>query len=147
MVIERTQNGILDINKGIICHQVNCCGAIGAGVSGAIIRKYPIVGKKYTELCKRSTKYDLFGTIQPIEINDDLTIVNLFTQLNYGNSKKTGIIYTDMAKLTASLRSLLDNPDAYVYVPEYIGCGLAGGDWNEFMRIMQDTNLHIRGLS
>lgn len=145
MKIERTKHGIFDIKTGVIAHQVNCCNAIGAGVSGAIIGKYPKVAEAYHEMCNKKGKNEAFGMIQTIRVGESLVIANIFSQLDYGNSKKTGIIYTDMKLLTESLKYLL-TINSKVYVPEYIGCGLAGGDWNEFLKIMKDTDIRIRGV-
>ena len=83
--------------------------------------------------------------IQTIRVGENLVIANIFSQKDFGNSKKTGIVYTDMNLLTESLKYLLKT-NSKVYVPQYIGCGLAGGDWHEFLRLMKDTDIHIRGL-
>ncbi len=136
-------NGILDIKEGIIAHQVNCCDSIGAGVSGAIINKYPVIEAAYHEHCKDKSKEDLFGTYQLIMVTDTLWIANIFSQKDYGNSAKTGVIYTDMKCLTGILKKIMNNSVDPVYVPDHIGCGLAGGDWNAFLGIMADTDIHI----
>lgn len=47
-VIERD---ITTVEEGIVAHQVNCQGAIGAGVSGAICRKWPEAERAYRAFC------------------------------------------------------------------------------------------------
>lgn len=143
MLFIKSKNGILDIKSGIIAHQVNCCNAIGAGVSKAIINKYPEVEAAYHEYCSGKSKKELFGTYQMIQITPSLSIVNIFSQMNYGNSTKTGKVYTNMECLTNTLKKLADNHIETVYVPDHIGCGLAGGDWDEFATIMENTDICI----
>ena len=145
MIFERSKDGILDVKEGIIAHQVNCCNTIGAGVSRAIITRYPKVEGAYHEMCNKKGKDGAFGMIQTIRVGENLVIANIFSQKDFGNSKKTGIVYTDMNLLTESLKYLLKT-NSKVYVPQYIGCGLAGGDWHEFLKLMKDTDIHIRGL-
>lgn len=40
---------LLDIESGIIAHQVNCKGVMGAGLAKQIRLKYPIVYQAYIE--------------------------------------------------------------------------------------------------
>ena len=141
---ETSKNGILDITEGIIAHQVNCCNKIGAGVSKAIISQYPIVEYAYHTYCEGKSKEELFGNYQLVMVTDRLWIANIFSQKDYGNSAKTGQVYTDMEKLTDILKTIIDDTVENVYVPDHIGCGLAGGDWLEFTDIMKDTDILIR---
>lgn len=125
---------IREVSVGIIAHQVNCQGAIGAGVSGVICNQYPMVKDDYIDICSVSDKEDLFGGMQIVPVTGTLKVANIFSQFNYGNSAKTGIVYTDMDKLIYSLKNLRETyPDEIIYVPYKIGCGLAGGNWDEFI--------------
>ncbi len=142
-------NGILDVTEGIIAQQVNCCNVIGAGVSSALINRYPIIKEAYHDYCSKHSKDELFGTIDLVQVATKpvLYIANIFSQRDYGNSAKTGIVYTDMDVLTDCLKRLIKDSSYNVYVPDHIGCGLAGGDWNEFLMIMLNTGIHIRERS
>ena len=124
-----------EVSVGIIAHQVNCQGAIGAGVSRVIIKQYPIVKDKYIDICSISDKEELFGGIQIVNVTSTLKVANIFSQFYYGNSYKTGIVYTDMDKLIYGLKNIRETyPDDIIYVPYKIGCGLAGGNWDEFLQ-------------
>ena len=46
---------LLEIEEGIICHQVNCQGVMGAGVAKTIASRYPQVLSAYRELCDTPT--------------------------------------------------------------------------------------------
>ena len=90
---------ILDIKSGTIVHQVNCRNVIGAGLSGQIIKKYPKVESAYHWLFTKYTANELFKHWQAIPITDNLTIINLFTQFDYGNSAKTHKVYTEFRQV------------------------------------------------
>ena len=42
---------LLEADADIICHQVNCQGAMGAGVAKQIADKWPNVKKEYVKFC------------------------------------------------------------------------------------------------
>lgn len=127
---------ILSITSGVICHQVNCRGAFGAGVSGVLGRRYPAVETAYRAVVPSPA---LLGTYQFVPVTETLGVYNIFGQVDYGNARKTGHVYTDMRALTTALRTICDAHDT-IYVPYGIGCGLAGGSWDEFTAIMADVD-------
>lgn len=136
MIKELTlKNGLLDIEQGIVVHQVNCMNAIGAGLSGAICKKYPKVEEQYRKIFKTYSSNEIFGYAQDVIINCNLVVVNLFSQYGYGAGKK----HTDYNKLINGLKSIAHNhPGAEIYIPYNIGCGLGGGDWNELYKMIKN---------
>lgn len=141
-----TINGnILDIKHGIICQQVNCANGYGAGLSGKIAAKYPQVERAYRNIFKKLPREEIFGMCQPVRISDELIVVNIFAEWSYANAYETGIVSTDMDKLVAALHRICDRYDGWdIYVPYKIGCGLAGGDWEELCA--RCTNLPITAV-
>jgi hypothetical protein len=133
---------LMQVSRGIIAHQVNCRGVIGAGVgvSGVICNKYPDVKREYNMICEKyKGDEELFGSVWMVQVTKTLKVANIFSQYKYGNSRKTGIIYTDMDKLVDGLRRIRTKyPDDIIYVPYKIGCGLAGGNWDEFLQKAQN---------
>jgi len=123
---------ILDVNEGIIAHQVNCFGAAG-GLAGAIFRKYPAAGEEYKSYVRETSKalkrWNLLGSIFPVLATGDVMIVNLFGQYTFGTSARQ----TEYGSLYQCLH-LLENVQAQhpgpIYIPWKMGCGLAGGDWS-----------------
>lgn len=130
------QGNIIDVKEGAICHQVNCRGAFGAGVSGVIGGAYPVVEDAYLSL--RPTPA-LLGTFQRVQVAPGLYVYNVFGQVDYGNAARTGRVYTDMRALTTALKDICC-AHKLVYVPYNIGCGLAGGNWDEFVSIMDGVS-------
>lgn len=136
MIKELTlENGLLDIKQDIIVHQVNCMNAIGAGLSGAICKMYPKVKDEYHKIFKTYEAKDIFGYAQDVVINNDLVVVNLFSQFRYGMGYK----HTDYDKLIKGIKTVVSrHPGAEVYIPYKIGCGLGGGNWNELYKLIND---------
>lgn len=119
---------ITTIIKGIIVHGCNCQGVMGSGVAGALRSKWPEIFEPYEEMCEaytRNRKVDLLGEINMVWINDDLYVVNGFTQLNYG---RNGKIYADVKatwKVLVQCAGQCMGHNLPLYLPP-IGCGLGG---------------------
>ena len=139
---------ITAITSGYIMHQVNCQNVMGAGVAKSLATKYPELKKAYHDFAKTyQTPKERFGWIQPVRVSNTLVICNSFSQLTYGNSRVTGICYTDMPTLKDALKRFdarAKKAGQPAYVPAYIGCGLAGGDWNDLRQfILNETDITI----
>ena len=127
-MIKEIKGNLLDA-KGIIAHQVNCCGVMGGGVAKQIRDKLltPDDYGYYCIACKKPAS-ELLGTILYLPV-DDCLIANLFAE-----DKPTGIgldtDYEALRKCFESLERFAKATNYPVSIPGYIGCGLAGGDWN-----------------
>ena len=127
---------ILSIDSGIICHQVNCKGKMGAGIALKIRKKWPIVYKEYIDFFN-SGKLQL-GNIQTIQVKPNIYVGNLMGQYGYGRDKQ----YTDHEALKSSLSKIYQwsiDRNLQIYLPYKIGCGLAGGDWKIVKSIIYET--------
>lgn len=121
-------------HKVIIAHQVNCQGAIGAGVSGAIIKKYPHVRGCYLDICHKTSPHHLLGKAQSVVVDEHVIVVNIFSQLSYGNGPARGKKFTNEKELIRNLRLIekYGKEAGYTIIaPFKIGSGLANGDWNK----------------
>jgi len=129
---------IMDIENGIICHQVNCQGKMAAGLAGKIALKWPNVENTYIGMCSKNRKYKnknpMLGQTQIVQAGENLYIANLFGQEYYGRTGR----YTDYVALRQAMNRLLEWKEAHsaifngelpVYFPYKMSCGLAGGDW------------------
>ena len=139
---------ITKISQGIIMHQVNCQNVMGAGVAKSLYQTYPQVKKLYHQLAEEyNTPAKRFGLLQAVEISDKLIILNSFSQFAYGNSKRTGKVYTDEHVLMENLKRcdlMAKEKNLTAYVPNQIGCGLAGGNWQRIKQfILDETDIII----
>lgn len=137
---------LFGISNGVICQQVNCCGAYGAGLSGAISKAFPVVLERFRKNYELN-RGNQFGTFEVIPVTDSLYIANIYSQMNYGNSSRTGIKYTDTNKLVNAIDDICDIFFCPVYVPHFvdkfgnhsgIGCGLAGEKWGNLYPLLAE---------
>ena len=135
-------NGNLLTYPGIqvIGHQTNCLSVMGAGIAKQIKARWPEVFKEYCDYCKsQSDKHNLLGTIQVLKTDDEKYIANLFGEYSFCESvapyEEGGKPrHTDYDALKECLHRLdtwmVLNDIKTVGVPDHIGCGLAGGNWD-----------------
>lgn len=133
---------ILKIKEGTIIHQVNNCGKMGAGLAKEIRRAYPShyndYMQKYTTAFKlsdgSSEKVDsLLGDFVETSIGS-LKVRGIFSQDGYGRDK----CYTSIELFKKCLLDISKSSTEAVYIPYGIGCGLAGGDWDEISKIIYE---------
>lgn len=122
-----------------ILHQVNCCGAFGAGFAKYIATKHPEVKRDYQAFVKKHTKKELLGLYHISIIKEkEIAIVHLFGQLDYGRDK-VQTSYNALEKAICMFR--LDYPLVYAICPKYMGCGNAGGDWSVVSEMIYKYNI------
>lgn len=146
-------SNLLDVKSGIICHQVNCVGAMGAGIALQIRNKWPVVFKCYNDECKlfSDKPSELLGRVQDTLVSDNLVIANCFGQVYPG---RNGLMtdYNAWDKILDKLNDLTNFFLLDIHFPYMIGCGLAGGDWNVVLGKIQHkfgntrTNVFIHKL-
>ncbi len=137
---------LLDVTEGLIAHQVNCRGVMGAGVARVIAKRYPKVEDCYRVFCRELPPVALLGRTLLVRATDvdpperDLLVANVFGQLDTGRG-----LQTDYSAVRAALVDLSDWWDAdgarvwpTLNVPYMMGCGLAGGDWDVYSAILDE---------
>ncbi len=145
-----TQGDILNIKKGIIVHQVNCQNKMGSGIAKSLYTKYPNVKEEYHKFMFTGYGLNLIdksflGLICPVEIKyKELYVINLFGQLYYGQNKDT--VYTDYNAFKNGMSTLITYyvqrntrlNNLPIYLPYKIGCGLANGNWDIIVSILEE---------
>lgn len=132
MTITYIEDDLLSATHGIIIHGCNCVGAFGSGIAGQIRRKWPNVYQEFLKFPKGKCS---LGKIQPVPINDNLFVINCFTQLKYGYD------YQKYASIEAITRCLMkvftfaNNHNLHIHSPR-IGCGLGGLSWDNDVSII-----------
>lgn len=131
-------SNLLDVKSGILCHQVNCVGVMGAGIALQIKGKWPEVFKQYKSKCDLCSEEPrkLLGGVQDILVSRDLVVANCFGQVYPG---RTGVMtdYNAWNQILDSLNDLSNFFSLELHFPYMIGCGLAGGDWNVILGKIQ----------
>ena len=104
MIIRNVTGDVTAPIRGIIGHGVNCQGVMGSGVAWAIRNKFPKAYEEYKALCDATpNKHDLLGTVQLVQISDDLYIANMFTQFSFGGD---GQVYASLDAVNGACYSL-----------------------------------------
>lgn len=133
--IEIRPGDLLISGAPIIAHQVNCRGAMGAGVAKAIKVKYFGVYDIYRKRCAKDG-ITLMGTTQFVSTPDKTIIANCFAQREFGAGRQQ----TDYDAFRSCMRQLCDFAEKKgaprIAMPYRIGCGLAGGDWRIVEKII-----------
>lgn len=133
MIYEITGD-LLDAKSGIICHQTNYHGVMGAGVARAIADKILSTQQynAYVNYCWQAGRTAL-GTVQFLGHAPGLVVANMFSQDEAKPQFNGRYDITDYEAMTACLIRVKDLAEAHnmtVHIPYRIGCGIAGGDWN-----------------
>ena len=133
--MEKTFKGsVLDVTEGIICHQVNCKGVMGAGLAKAIRERWPAVYTDYMNAFKVDRLR--LGVVIWTQVADKLYVASLCGQDGYGRDKD--IRYTNYDALRACLL-VVASADMPVTIPKGMGCTLANGDWDVVSQIIAET--------
>lgn len=138
-LIEFKHGNVLLSGADFICHQVNCQGVMGKGLAKQIRDKYPQHYQDYIKICEsyKTCKSFLLGHGFVTNV-DNQKIIGLFAQLNYGTNK-CQTSYNDLELCFTNLCAYIDeNYDntVRVAIPYLLGCGLAGGSWDEVYHII-----------
>jgi O-acetyl-ADP-ribose deacetylase (regulator of RNase III) len=135
-MIDVKYGDILDCKDGIICHQVNCMGVMGAGLALQIRCKYPKIYNDYSSMCMQNSTEILLENVQMC-VDGDVIVANMFSQSDYDRDKN----YTDYDAFDKCVKAIYDymieNNKDTIYFPYKIGCGIAGGSWDIVYNIIK----------
>jgi O-acetyl-ADP-ribose deacetylase (regulator of RNase III) len=115
----------------IIVHVCNDVGVWGKGFVMAISKKWKVPEMNYREWAKSGQDFDL-GEVRFVQVEQTIWIANLIGQHDIKRGKdgtppvRYGAIRKGLAKVSVFAREII----ASVHMPR-IGCGLAGGTWDQ----------------
>lgn len=131
-----------DVN--VLVHGCNCFHKMESGVAKVLKNQWPIIA----EMDKTMTAYgdkEKLGSILAVEISPQLTIINAYTQYEYG----TDTPKIDYAAFEKAMNLVYDNFSApwFTIAMPKIGAGLAGGDWNILegilKKVFHDIDIYV----
>ena len=136
-----------------IAHCVNTRGVMGAGLALQVKKKYPAVFSGYSKVCaQEEDRKLLLGKAQKVIDNylyPDRAIFNLFGQLDVGLSQRQ-VNYGAIGLALLNMRNQLCEAETTVGFPYLMCCGLAGGDWDIILEMIEfyfkDHNVRIYKL-
>lgn len=124
-------------NLRYVLQIVNDEGKYGAGFSGALSARWPKVESEYRSWWReRYGKLNL-GDIQEVQILSDLVVINMVAQRGVvGKDNPKPIDYNALQTCLSKAGDVISEFNASVHIPR-IGCGLAGGDWEEVEKLVE----------
>lgn len=139
-MIHEITGDLLDAKSGIICHQTNYHGVMGAGVARAIADKILTTQQynAYVNYCWQAGRMAL-GTVQFLGNAPGLVVANIFSQDEAKPQLHGRYDITDYEAMFMALQRVRDLAEAHnmtVHIPHGMGCGIAGGDWNRVRQII-----------
>ncbi len=143
-MLKHTKGNLLDLaargNFSIIMHGCNCHNTMGSGIAKEIRERYP---EAYAVDCMTTAgDRSKLGTITVVAVDNDvggtMIIVNAYTQYDFNRSGD----FKDVFEYEA-FQKILDafakdaGPGMNIGLP-YIGMGLAGGNKERIMAMIED---------
>jgi O-acetyl-ADP-ribose deacetylase (regulator of RNase III) len=113
----------------IVAHVCNDEGRWGAGVSGAIGRRWPAAEGGFRAWSRTSDA--TLGAVQFVRVADRITVANMIAQRGIRRPKDVALApirYDALAECLGRVGHEALTNRAAVAAPRF-GCGLAGGDW------------------
>lgn len=127
-LLEAFQNSEFDL----IVHGCNCFHTMGAGIAGAIAKKFP----EAYEIDKKHSEYGNWSKLGSYTTCETVygKIINGYTQFNPGRCPEHDLLYS-IKQLFVKLNN--DFPGKTVGIP-MIGCGIAGGNWQHVSKLINE---------
>jgi O-acetyl-ADP-ribose deacetylase (regulator of RNase III) len=127
----------IGIDKKLIVHICNDIGGWGKGFVLAISKKWKKPEQNYREWFKSQENFRL-GEVQFVIVESHLSIANMIGQHKIKrNNGKIPIRYEAVRDCLHKVALFSNENNFSVHMPR-IGCGLAGGNWNEIELIIKE---------
>ena len=131
------KGSILDIKKGIICHQVNCEGIMGVGLSKKIKEQYP---DSYVDYMGAWMMGDLVVGNVIFSVIEDKRLYVAHVCGQHKEDKRSNInrntSYVGLINCFKSISSFSDKLKLPVYVPFDLGSRSGGGESTSIMKVL-----------
>jgi O-acetyl-ADP-ribose deacetylase (regulator of RNase III) len=121
---------------GVIAHVCNDSGGWGKGFVLAISRRWQEPEAAYRRWARSGQKFGL-GMVQLVKVEDRLCVANMVAQHGYVSpANPVAIRYDALAQCLSKLAGLIEE-GTIIHTPR-IGCGLAGGDWDQIEPLLEE---------
>lgn len=133
-----------DERPAVIAHVCNDIGGWGAGFVLAVSRRWPEPERVYRKAYAGASPPAL-GEVQFVQVEPELWVANMIAQrdIRRGPGGEPPIRYEAVRTALSRVAGFAREHRASVHMPR-IGCGLAGGKWEEIERIIRDTLVAAR---
>lgn len=151
-MLEIVTGSLLESECQYIAHQCNCYSTRSVGLAAAVFNAFPWADV-YSDRHQRGSDAAFFGSIT-IHGNPQLNqrpVINIYGQLYPGKSLPgRDSVTARLAAFREALARIARIPElSSIGFPYGIGCGLAGGDWNEYQKLLEGfaEQVSVNGVS
>lgn len=132
-ILSVVKGDLLERERGILVHQVNCQKVAGKGLALAIREKFEGWYENY------ASKTPYLGRVNAFYVNPSLYIADVYGQVNIREPGSRNVMtnYTALRMAFDKVYLLSQMLDLPVYVPFKLGCGEGGGDWQVVLKILK----------
>ena len=125
----------------IITHICNDIGGWGKGFVLALSKRWKAPEEQYRKWYQEKDGFSL-GAVQFVQVEDLIWVANIIGQHKIRKDEKglPPIRYEAVREALTKVAIFAKEKQAHVQMPR-IGCGLAGGSWEEIALIIEDTLL------
>jgi O-acetyl-ADP-ribose deacetylase (regulator of RNase III) len=151
-MLKIVDGSLLDSDCQYVAHQCNCYSRRGAGLASAIFKAFPWADV-YSNRSERGNDAALFGsiTVHGDPKRNPRYVINIYGQLKPGKpSEGRDSAASRLEAFGKALDQIAGLPELKpIGFPYGICCGLAGGDWNKYERLLKDFAEQVgeRGVS
>lgn len=140
MIVEKIGDLLGASDYDVACHVANCFCTFGSGIALQIKKKFP---EAYAADCK-TKKGDLgklgsFTYAQVKSNNRFIIIANMYAQYGFSSNPGEKRVLDYLAFKTCLISVKDAFPNKTIAVPYKIGCGLAGGNYQEVLLILNEV--------
>jgi O-acetyl-ADP-ribose deacetylase (regulator of RNase III) len=123
------------LGPAVIAHVCNDAGGWGKGFVLAISRRWPEPEAAYRRWARSGQEFGL-GMVQLVNVEDHLSVANMVAQHGYvSRANPVAIRYDALAQCLSKLAGRLEG-GTVIHMPR-IGCGLAGGTWDQIEPLLE----------
>lgn len=139
-LVGMAKRGVFDA----IFHGCNCFHTMGSGIARQIKHEFPQAYE--ADLTTQHADVSKLGTVSIAESDDGLAIVNCYTQYKYGTNQKHFVesaLQLILDKMSITVNEFKPTDRLHYGFP-LIGCGLAGGDGNVVVSMLQKFSEQVK---
>ena len=135
--LQQIKGNLLDSKETYIAQQCNCCTSEGKGLSLHLFKKFP-----YANSYKKRVRSDKSTHHKPGTIEVYKNIINMYAQYYPSLGKyvsDSNQMRIQWFKECLNQIKQIDNiQNKTIAMPYKIGCGLAGGDWQIYEKMLEE---------
>jgi O-acetyl-ADP-ribose deacetylase (regulator of RNase III) len=133
----------IGVGQKVIVHICNDLGKWGKGFVLAISKRWKQPEIEY-KAAFSSVSPPTLGSVQFIKVTEEITVANIIGQhgIKRAGASTPPIRYNAVKQGLATVAAYAKGKKASVHLPR-IGCGLAGGKWEEIEPIIKETLIDV----